>query len=321
MVQAGIFQEEDILPVFAEGNVQGVVRVNATATALEAVDVRPDRADVTAIVQPVNAHQPVAVGDEEVFAAGLHRQRRAPAVAGVGSVRLVVERQMDCPSLGPPGRVGPMIKADQHVAGVFLGAGRTTGDHHVVAGDVKQPPKPVAGELRRVLVGHLGSPAIDGVAVRVETFARQMEDGLLPRALPDAGSGVQVHETPAGLPFHGGELRGVRGTVAVAVSPDEGFPVLRPTLAVLRAPGGGTRHIPARGGNTALAELVDLQAASALGAAVEEEFATDPSHAIDQAMARAVEVGDTTIERILEAINGQSGQVTAHSRAAGSNPW
>ncbi len=87
MVQTGVFEEQDILTVLAEGDVQGVVRVNATAAALEAVDVRTNRADVAAVIQPVDANEAVAIGDEEVFAAGLHRHRRAAAVAGVGSVQ------------------------------------------------------------------------------------------------------------------------------------------------------------------------------------------------------------------------------------------
>src|SRR5947209_4109495 len=68
VVQSGVLQEQDVLAVFAQRDIQGVVRVHAAAAALEAVDVRTDRADVSAVLQSVDANEAVAVGNEDALA-------------------------------------------------------------------------------------------------------------------------------------------------------------------------------------------------------------------------------------------------------------
>ena len=78
MVPARIFQEEDVFAVLAEGDVQGIVRIDAPAAALEPVDVRSKRADVPTVVHSVDANVAVAIRDEEVFAAGVNCQGAPP---------------------------------------------------------------------------------------------------------------------------------------------------------------------------------------------------------------------------------------------------
>ena len=61
-------------------------------------------------------------------------------------------------------------------------------------------------------------------------------------------------------------------------------------------------------GDKPVAEFVDLQAARALAAAIEEELAIDPPHAVDQAMGGAVAFRDAVISRILETIDREPRQ-------------
>ena len=184
--------------------------------------------------------------------------------------------------------VRPAVEADQQVARVFLGAGRTAGDQYVFAGDVEESPKPVAGELLRVLVGYLGSPAINRVAACVEPFAREVPEVPFPEHCQIPAAASRCMKPQRGFRSTEANSCGVGDAVAVAVGPDEAFGVLRPTLAPTGAPDGRAAHVAAGRGDAALAELVDLQVPGALAAAEEEKPAIDPPHAIDEAVGGTV---------------------------------